>query len=114
MPKSSGLGALLTGIALGAAALFLSDEKNRAKVQSKLGKVSEDTKDLGRDWQLDPDKAIDQLKKKAAAITKELEKSSKDAGKKLSAVSREKMVDALAETEKMIKHAREALAAEKK
>lgn len=114
MSKPSGLGSLLTGIALGAAALFLADEKNRAKVKGKLDKVTEDAKLVGKEWQEDPDKAIDLLKKKAASIAKDLEKTSKSAGKELSDKSREKMLDALAETEKMIKSARASLTPEKK
>lgn len=112
MSKSSGLGALLTGIAIGAAALFLADEKNRTKVKNEFSKLTKDAQDFSKEWQEDPDKAIDLLKKKAASIAKDLEKTSKDTGQKLSAKSKEKMIDALAETEKMIKSARANLSAE--
>jgi uncharacterized membrane-anchored protein YhcB (DUF1043 family) len=114
MAKGSGLASLVTGIALGAAALFLSDEKNRTKVKGQLSKVTADVKTVSKEWQEDPDKAIDLLKKKAAAIAKDLEKSSKDAGKKLSETSKMKMLDALEETEKMIKSARASLKPEPK
>lgn len=114
MAKSSGLGPLLTGIALGAAALFLSDEKNRTKVKGKLDKVTEDVKSVGKEWREDPDKAIDMLKKKASNLAKDLEKGSKDGMQKLSEASKEKMLSALEETEKMIKNARASLTSEAK
>lgn len=114
MSKNSGLGALLTGITLGATALFLSDEKNRKTVKGKLVEVAKEAKVVGKEWEEDPDKAIDLLKKKAAKIAKDLEKASKATGAQLSVASREKMLDALAETEKMIKNARTSLSAETK
>ena len=114
MAKGSGIGALLTGIAVGAAALFLSDEKNRTKAKAKLDEASAQIKEISAEWQKDPEAVIAELKQKASDIASDLEKSSKDAGSTLSVASREKMLDALAETEKMIKSARASLSADLK
>lgn len=89
MSKTTGVGALLTGMAIGAAALFLSDEKNRAKVKASIIQLTGDA-----------NKVLTDVKKKAAAT-----------GKQISAVSKDKMVDVLDETGKVVKSASKNLAA---
>lgn len=112
MSRSTGVGALLTGMAIGATALFLSDEKNRAAVKAKLAALTNEAKEIGKEWKEDPDKAIAHLKKNASEIADQAKKSSAVAGKKLSAASKQKMIETLEETEKAVKSARTSLAAE--
>ena len=114
MAKASGIGALLTGIAVGEAALFLSDEKNRTKAKVKLDEASAQIKEISAEWQKNPESVIAELKQKATDIVSDLEHSSKDASTQMSTATREKILDALAETEKMIKSARATLAADLK
>ena len=113
MAKNSGLGALLTGLALGAAALYLKDEKNRKKVKSAVGDISDTAKEFHAQWQQDPDAAIASLKEKAKALTSKLDENKQSAGAKLTAASKKAMLKALEETERLLKTARKNLAEEK-
>lgn len=96
MSKSTGVGALLTGMAIGAAALFLSDEKNRAKVRASILQLTSDAKELGTKLKNDPNAVLS------------------DASKKLSTASKETAVAALSKTEKAAKSARTSLTSDTK
>lgn len=112
MSRSSDIGVLLTGAALGATAIFFTNEKNRSKAKAALSQLVAETKELGEQWQDDPDKVIAQLKQRAADITQELKKDSKATGKKLSDASKKQMIAALDDTDEKIKAARQSLAAQ--
>jgi hypothetical protein len=52
--RTSGLFTLLTGMAAGAAALFLSDEKNRQSTKKELSKAGTTAKKLKSEYDKDP------------------------------------------------------------
>lgn len=112
MSKASGVGALLTGMVIGMATIYLSDEKNREAVRVKLAALTNEAKEIGKEWKKDPDKAIAHLKRNASEIAEKVKKGSAESGKKLSAASKQKMIATLDETEKAVKSARASLAAE--
>jgi hypothetical protein len=77
MGKKSLLGTLLTGVALGAAALFLSNEKNRDKAKKVVKKTVAQAKKLEAEYKKNPAKVQNQvttqgkkLAKKAVAVAK--------------------------------------------
>ncbi|MBP7768866.1 hypothetical protein KA082_03470 [Candidatus Woesebacteria bacterium] len=70
MPKRGGLASILTGIALGAAALFLSKKENREKTKQVAKKIVSKAKKLEADYKKNPSKVTQQLKGKAKVIAK--------------------------------------------
>ena len=71
MGKKSLLGTLLTGIALGAAALFLSKEENRAKATKVVKKSVAQAKKLEAEYKKNPAKVTKQVTAKGKKIAKQ-------------------------------------------
>lgn len=61
MARKSGLGPLLIGMAVGAAAVFFSKKENRKKAQDLANKASSKAKKLRDDYKKNPDKVKKQL-----------------------------------------------------
>jgi hypothetical protein len=70
MSKKMGLFSLITGIAAGAAAVFLSDEKNRQKAETTLKDASVAAKKISKEIKNNPEKAVADLKKTGKKIVK--------------------------------------------
>ncbi|PIY79639.1 MAG: hypothetical protein COY81_01470 [Candidatus Pacebacteria bacterium CG_4_10_14_0_8_um_filter_43_12] len=62
MAKNTGLGALLTGIVLGAAAVFLSKKENRIKTRATINQATTKVKLLKQEYKTDPEKVKAELK----------------------------------------------------
>lgn len=75
--KSGGLFALLTGIGLGVAAVFLSKEENRTKTKEVALKTVVKAKKLKAEYQKNPTKVKKQLKATATKVVKAAEKKVK-------------------------------------
>lgn len=83
MAKKSGLGTLLAGIAMGAAAVFLSKKENRDKARATLKKAGDKAKRLKSDYQKDPEKVKSQLQAEGKRLAERALKEAKNAGKSL-------------------------------
>lgn len=70
MGKKFGMLSFVAGLAAGAAALFLSDEKNRDFAEEELGKAATKAKQLKKDFDKDPEGTV-------KAVAKEVEKTTK-------------------------------------
>ncbi len=78
MGKKSLLGTLMTGIALGAAALFLSKEENRTKATKVVKKTVAQAKKLEAEYKKNPAK----VKKQVATQSKKIAKQAVAVAKK--------------------------------
>ena len=96
MGKNTGIVSFLAGLAAGAAALFLSDEKNRAKTEAELTKVSAKAKQLKEDFDKDPEKTV-------RSVAQEVEKEAKKVAKKVKKVVKTKVVIKDAPKKKSVK-----------
>lgn len=83
MAKKAGLGTLLTGIALGAAALFLSKKENREKTKRVAKKVVAKAQKLKSAYKQNPTKVKQQLKAKGKKLAKKAVVVAKKKVKKL-------------------------------
>lgn len=87
--KSGGLGALLFGAAMGAAALFLSKKENREKTKKVISAATAKAKKLKSDYKKNPTKVKNQLKaegkKLATKAAIKAKKTGKQVAKKASA-----------------------------
>lgn len=83
MGKNTGLGTLLTGVVMGAAAVFLSKKENRDKARETLKKASDKAKKLKSDYQKDPEKVKAQLKAEGKRLAEQALKEAKTASKNL-------------------------------
>lgn len=90
---NAGLFTLIAGMAAGAAALFLSDPKNRAKTKKALNTAASEATKMKKEYEANPTafkkKVAGQAKKtaakaikKAAATSKKVAKKAKTASKK--------------------------------
>lgn len=86
MAKKSGLFTLLTGFALGAAALFLSKEENRKKVKTVAAAGVKKAQKLKTEYQENPElfkkKVVQKGKKIAATVIKKAQTTKKTAAPK--------------------------------
>ncbi len=79
--KKGGLLTLLTGVAMGAAAVFLSDKKNREKTKQAADDALEKAKTVKKDLKKDPEKFV---KKTITSLKDKLCCSCNSAAKKTS------------------------------
>lgn len=82
MAKKTGLGTLLTGIALGAAALFLSKKENRVKAKKVVKTTIAKAKKLEAEYKKNPNKVKAAVKKQVATQGKKLAKNAVAVAKK--------------------------------
>ena len=83
MAKKGGLLTLVTGLALGAAALFLSKEENREKTK-KVAKVAvAKAKKIKAEYQKNPAKVKQQIKKQGKKIATKVVATAKKKVRKL-------------------------------
>jgi hypothetical protein len=82
MAKKSGLGALIAGVALGAAALFLSKKENRIKATKAVKTAVTKAKKLEAEYKKNPAKVTAAVKKKVAVQSKKIAKKAVAVAKK--------------------------------
>lgn len=70
MAKKGGVLALLTGIAMGAVALFLSDESNRKKTVSVAKRVAKKAAVVKAEYKKNPKQFVAKTERKVAKIAK--------------------------------------------
>ena len=96
--SSAGLLALVTGVAAGAAAVFLSKKENREMAKKELLKAEKKVKAVTAEARKNPKKFADKVEKKGAVLAKkvikEVKKDSKVVAKK-AAVAEKKVVKAV-------------------
>lgn len=84
MSKKSGLFPLLTGVVLGAAAIFLSKKENREKTKKVVEKAVTKAQKLNADYKKNPKKVTAQLERKGKKLaTKVVKQAKKELKKKL-------------------------------
>lgn len=83
MSKGKGIFGFIAGLTAGAAAVFFSDEKNRAMAKKELTKVEKKAKVLKANYDKDPQKFKKELKDKAKSTIQKAGKSIKSQAKKL-------------------------------
>jgi hypothetical protein len=88
MAKKRNLFTLLAGLATGAAAVFLSDEKNRQKARKTVGKVFEDVKQAKLDYEKDPEAFKAEVKKTAERTANRVSKTATKKAKKIVAAAK--------------------------
>lgn len=100
--RSGGVGALLVGVALGAAAVFLADEKNRAKVAKTLNEVSNSAVELAKEAKEDPQALAQKVKATAQEFAEVATQSAQEGGEKLSQKTKDATLKALESAEKTL------------
>lgn len=81
--KSGGLGALLFGAAMGAAAVFLSKKENRDKTKKVISKAATKAQKLRADYKKNPDKVKNELKAQGEKMAKRALAEAKKSGAQL-------------------------------
>ncbi len=92
MAKKTGIGTLLTGLALGAAALFLSKKENRVKAKKVVAATVTKAKKLKADYKKAPAKTTAKVKAAVkTAVKKQVNTTGKKIAKKAVAVAKKKV-----------------------
>lgn len=81
--RSGGLGALLFGAAMGAAAIFLSKKENRDKTKAAISKATSKAKKLRADYKKNPDKVKKELSAQGQKLAKRALAEAKKSGAQL-------------------------------
>jgi hypothetical protein len=66
--SSIGLLALVTGLAAGAAAVFLSKKENRNQTKKVVNSAAKRAKKISQDFEKNPEKTMDELKKEGRKL----------------------------------------------
>ncbi len=83
MPKKSGgLFTLLSGVAMGAAAVFLSKKENRDKASKALHQAGEEIEQAVNDYKKDPEAFKKRVVKKGKAVARKATTTAKKSVKK--------------------------------
>ncbi len=77
MGKKVGLFSFVAGIAAGAAALFLSDDKNREKAEAELSKATSTVKQLKKDFDKNPEATVKAVAKTVQSKAKKIVRKAK-------------------------------------
>ena len=81
--KSGGLGDLLFGAVMGAAAVFLSKKENRDKTKKVITKAATKAQKLKAEYKKNPDKVKKQLKAEGTKLAKKTVAAAKKASKQV-------------------------------
>ncbi|MFH2022120.1 MAG: hypothetical protein ABIJ33_02480 [Patescibacteria group bacterium] len=79
---------LMAGLVTGAAAVFLSNEKNRQKACHTIGKVVDDIKQAKTDYEKDPEAFKTEVKAVAEKTARKVSKTAKAKAKKIMAAAK--------------------------
>lgn len=109
----TGVGALLIGLAIGATAVYLSDEKNRKRAAQALNDMTQSAKDFALEVKDDPQAAAEKIKKSAAELADAATASAKRGGKQIAETSKVATTKAIESAEKSLASAKEKLADDK-
>lgn len=77
MGKKVGLFSFVAGLAAGAAALFLSDDKNREKAETELNKAAATVKQLKKDFDKNPEATVKAVAKTVQGKAKKIVRKAK-------------------------------------
>ncbi len=79
MGKKTGIFSFVVGLVAGAAALFLSDDKNREKTEAELGKAAVKAKQLKKEFDKNPEATVravaKQVEGKAKTIVRKVKQT---------------------------------------
>lgn len=109
----TGIGALLIGLAIGATAVYLSDENNRKKTAKAINDLTQSAVDFAHQVQEDPQAVAESIKKSAAELASAASDSAKKSGKQIAEASKVATTKAIESAEKSLATAKEKLADEK-
>ena len=72
MAKKTGLLSFVVGLAAGAAALFLSDDKNREKAEAELSKAATKARQLKKEYDKNPEATVRAVAKQVEGKAKKI------------------------------------------